>query len=320
VGHDDAKTNTCGEDIKMKSRVITLLLSLILFTSVIMTPMVQANTVDAPFHVSLVAGGGNEKSAMCAGHVRVWNNCSYLIIKFVGYDGWLLTETHLHIAASMEEIPQTSKGNPIPGQFDYKNEYESVEMFVYKIALEDLPDGCLIIAAHAVVENECKELTETAWGAGCDFPGRNWATYFMYCLQVTECPEPEPECPEPEPECPEPEPECPEPEPECPEPEPECPEETGGVVEEETGGVVEEETGGVVEEETGGVVEEETGGVVEDKDDDDTCGVDSEENTISLLGIVNLSLGSLIALILTILILSVLGAYSYKKSRMRVTM
>jgi hypothetical protein len=293
VGHDDANTNTYGEDVKMKSRVITLMLTLILFTSVIMTPMAQAHTVDDPFAVSLVAGGGNPKSARCAGHVRVWNNCSYLVIKFIGYNGWRLTETHLHIAASMEDIPQTSHGNPIPGQFDYKTEHENVEMYVYTIALEDLPEGCLVIAAHAVVENECEELSETAWGAGCDFPGRNWATYFLYCLQVEECPEPEPECPEPEPECPEPEPECPEPEPECPEPEPECPE-------------------------TGGVVEEETGGVVDDKDGEDACDVDSSDDTISLLGVANIGLESLIALILTLLILTTLGAYSYKRSRMRV--
>jgi hypothetical protein len=320
VGHDDANTNTYGEDVKMKSRVITLMLTLILFTSVIMTPMAQAHTVDDPFAVSLVAGGGNPKSARCAGHVRVWNNCSYLVIKFIGYNGWRLTETHLHIAASMEDIPQTSHGNPIPGQFDYKTEHENVEMYVYTIALEDLPEGCLVIAAHAVVENECEELSETAWGAGCDFPGRNWATYFLYCLQVEECPEPEPECPEPEPECPEPEPECPEETGGVVEEETGgvVEEETGGVVEEETGGVVEEETGGVVEEETGGVVEEETGGVVDDKDGEDACDVDSSDDTISLLGVANIGLESLIALILTLLILTTLGAYSYKRSRMRV--
>jgi len=33
------------------------------------------------------------------------------------------------------------------------------------------------------LEEPCRQ-EETAWGAGCDFPGKNWATYFAYELQL----------------------------------------------------------------------------------------------------------------------------------------
>ena len=36
----------------------------------------------------------------------------------------------------------------------------------------------VLIAAHAAMCNG-----ETAWGAGVDFTGNNWATYFTYEMQ-----------------------------------------------------------------------------------------------------------------------------------------
>ncbi|MFH6768351.1 hypothetical protein V8G56_06365 [Gaetbulibacter aquiaggeris] len=42
-------------------------------------------------------------------------------------------------------------------------------------------DGSQSIIIGKTIEcNEVGECEETAWGAGCDFPGNNWATYFHY--------------------------------------------------------------------------------------------------------------------------------------------
>lgn len=66
-----------------------------------------------------------------------------------------MSETHLHVATKLSDIPQAN-GNPIPGQFEYKGEYNPKTDYVkYEIPLSKF--GCekiLYIAAHAVV---CKD-------------------------------------------------------------------------------------------------------------------------------------------------------------------
>jgi hypothetical protein len=132
----------------------------------------------------LIAGGGNPKSAIKVGKVMVKEKDGDLIVKYdTTSSSWCITETHLHVASSPDDIPQTKKGNPIPGQFDYSKKHPCVKKVKYPLD----PDGTgLVIAAHAVVVpcGECccpdcgKE--ETAWGAGDRFNDKNWAMYF-YC-------------------------------------------------------------------------------------------------------------------------------------------
>ena len=56
------------------------------------------------------------------GDVKVWNDGSTLYVRYEMDDDLCITETHLHIATDVAGIPQTKKGNPIPGQFDYGEE------------------------------------------------------------------------------------------------------------------------------------------------------------------------------------------------------
>lgn len=107
----------------------------------------------------------------------------YLVITYTA-DGWCITETHLHVALTVDGIPQTRKGNPIPGQFDYKGEHDCATEVEYTVPLpEGYECGEIVIAAHAVVKMDgCDTMKETAWAALCgtkyEFPGaRNWATY-----------------------------------------------------------------------------------------------------------------------------------------------
>jgi len=96
-----------------------------------------------------------------AGTLTVTNDGTDLYVEYQTIDGWEMTETHLAVECSLEEIPQTQPnkkgkggGNPIPGHFEYSTEYDpAVTEYTEIISLSEL--GCgneLFIAAHAVVQ------------------------------------------------------------------------------------------------------------------------------------------------------------------------
>jgi hypothetical protein len=143
----------------------------------------QATINVHPFVTDLIAGGGNPKSAIDVGDVIIWNDLDFLYITYEVTGDWYITETHLHVADSLEGIPQTKKGNPIPGHFDYSNHHDpSVQTYLYAVPWTWEPGTTLYIATHAVVEKVTDSIyqIETAWGDGVDFSGKNWATYIIY--------------------------------------------------------------------------------------------------------------------------------------------
>lgn len=95
------------------------------------------------------------------GTVTVWNDGDYLYVEYETTDGWEMTETHLHVATTLDGIPQTEEtgkgkntgGNPIPGQFDWSMEHDPpVSDYLYTIPLDGWDaDTPLYIAAHAEV-------------------------------------------------------------------------------------------------------------------------------------------------------------------------
>jgi len=132
--------------------------------------------------VDLIAG-----QHIDAGDIEVKNDSEKLYVKYIAAGDWCLEETHLQVASSLDDIPQAN-GNPIPGLFDYQDSHGCKSDYTYTIPLTEF--SCdLYIAAHAVVKNK-KGSTETAWGSGIDFPGNNWATYFMYTVEGCVVPEP----------------------------------------------------------------------------------------------------------------------------------
>ena len=132
---------------------------------------VSANTAEAPLIVDLIAGQNEH-----AGDIKVWDDGTSLYVLYETVNPWCLTETHLAVASSLDGIPQAN-GNPIPGQFPYKNTHNCATNFLYTIPLNK--GVCQIyIAAHAAVKSPGS--TETAWGNGLDFSGNNWGTYFLY--------------------------------------------------------------------------------------------------------------------------------------------
>jgi hypothetical protein len=100
----------------------------------------------------LVAGRDHEK----VGTVEITlDGCELTVEYSVDYP-WVLTDTHLHVADAWQDIPQTKKGNAIPGQFDFSGENPFV------IDLDDLglcpAPATLYIGVHGVVEEPCFDI------------------------------------------------------------------------------------------------------------------------------------------------------------------
>lgn len=138
----------------------------------------------SPSIVTLFAG-----QTIHAGFVTVTNDGVNLYVEYTTNSPWLMTEAHLAVADSLAGIPQTKKGNPIPGQFPYSATFNpGVNDFIFTIPLGSfVPGDELFIAAHAVVTSpggHGSGGTQTGWGDGAGFPGANWATYFQYIVQT----------------------------------------------------------------------------------------------------------------------------------------
>ncbi len=70
------------------------------------------------------------------GDVLVSNDNENLYIKYALTGDWCLTETHLHVATAPASIPQTKKGNPIPGHFAFKTSHDlCVNEYTYSIPM-----------------------------------------------------------------------------------------------------------------------------------------------------------------------------------------
>ena len=138
-----------------------------------------------PQTIDLMAGQNID-----AGDVTVWGDGTNLYVKYQTSDGWLLTETHLQVAASLAGIPQTKNGNPIPGQFTEGDSYsppQPGDTFTFNLADNGWgANTTFYIAAHAVVVKETSECVqrETGWAEGTQFSGKNWATYFTCATEA----------------------------------------------------------------------------------------------------------------------------------------
>ncbi|MFX0198034.1 MAG: hypothetical protein ACFFCW_18090 [Candidatus Hodarchaeota archaeon] len=137
----------------MKKLVIPLIiLCLVMVFAAVPT---FAHTQEEPFVTDLTAGGGNPDSAMPVGVVRVWNDCENLYVQFdTNSSGECMVATHVHVADSLAGIPQTKKGNPIPGQFEWSEPHGCVLEKTYTIPLTWATETALFIAAHAALGQE----------------------------------------------------------------------------------------------------------------------------------------------------------------------
>jgi len=163
----------------MKANRIILGLTALALLVLMVTPVFANGNGNGELVTGLVVG----RKEMPVGSVTVWEDAGTLYVRYETTGCWSLVETHLAVASSLEGIPQTKKGNPIPGHFPYSADHDPmVTECTYEL---DRGTGTLYIAAHAVVYCDCGccGRFETAWGEGptsVQFPGRNWAMYFTY--------------------------------------------------------------------------------------------------------------------------------------------
>jgi hypothetical protein len=148
-----------------------------------------------PCVVDLIADGGSEETAIVVGTVTTQlNDDGTWTVTYATTGSWVIQTTHLHLACDVAGFPHTRTGNPRVGRFDYQwMNNPPVNEWSYVVPDPGCCDNGLptLFAAHAeVIDTEdcwdtdgdgvpdtCRE--ETAWGAGLDFPGRNWAMYFQ---------------------------------------------------------------------------------------------------------------------------------------------
>jgi hypothetical protein len=111
---------------------------------------VSASPPSNAFMTELIAGQNT-----LVGNVLVWGDGTTLTIRYETLPGWALSETHLHVAPTLEEIPQAN-GNPVPGQFDQQAEHVPMVNWYEYTYVPDPAAEQLFFAAHAVV---CVETT-----------------------------------------------------------------------------------------------------------------------------------------------------------------
>jgi hypothetical protein len=165
--------------------------------------------VALPTHLTLAQGGDSGRcgdptietlwagQTIDSGTVAVWNDEDNLYVQFRTTGGWTLTETHVHVATSLADIPTNDQGVPVPGQFDYSATHANITTYTYVIPLT-WPEGSdLVIAAHASVAlmdagGEAIQ-TETAWGGDHPGGGARWWFYLTHTVQTCDDGEPSPE-------------------------------------------------------------------------------------------------------------------------------
>lgn len=83
-----------------------------------------------------------------AGNVTIYNTADSLYIFVETSGNWRLTSTKIYVG-TLAGMPQTNTGNPKPGQFPYKKNFNPPSTTsLTVISLANLP-ACYIVAVHA---------------------------------------------------------------------------------------------------------------------------------------------------------------------------
>ncbi len=133
------------------------------------------------YTVRLIAGQHHHVGDV---HIKIEEDSLY--VTYNTFTGWLLTETHLHIAAEFEAFPFAGRtNNPAVGHFEHSEDHDFVDEKTYAIHKDDLPEllgDCYLIAAHAVVSGAgdilLSTLPEEVTVNIGTFPGGATSSYF----------------------------------------------------------------------------------------------------------------------------------------------
>lgn len=147
-----------------------------------LTGLSARNSATACYSTPLIAGQNYE-----AGRIDVEIVDDYVYITYITNADWVIKLTHLY-AGDRDGIPETKKGNPKPGVFEKRMDYEANVISDFEVEYK-IPasafEACFHIAAHCeVAKIDSKGNTiqqETGWGQGEEFEGGSWAMYFEFC-------------------------------------------------------------------------------------------------------------------------------------------
>lgn len=128
-----------------------------------------------------------------AGTVSVEVNGDNLDVTYNTTDGWELVEVHMWTGRNLSDMPQTRKGNPIPGKFPHSSgDIAGETSFAISVPMETLQFACpsedqvFKMAAHAALRKENGMggyETQTGWSEGTNITDKgSWATYSSYTL------------------------------------------------------------------------------------------------------------------------------------------
>jgi len=172
--------------------IVALILGLVLTGCSLLSNISQVPATEQSGMINLTKGTSGiitlyAGQDLPVGTVTVSNDGINLFVEYITTGGWVMTETHLAVAPvqrvlgeipdpipdpSPEDIPQTKKGNPIPGQFPYKHEdlgYITSDPYIIPLSEIDIgvgADDILYIAAHAKVIRPIEDCWETVWQIG----------------------------------------------------------------------------------------------------------------------------------------------------------
>lgn len=162
--------------MKQARKFVYLFLIIMLIVIPIRAFTSQAKTVD------LLAG----KKMVDVGDVTVWNDEYNIYITYTTNEDWCLTATHLQPIDDLTAITGTKKGNPVPGQFFYKERHLCVDEYTYTVPMTPNWKNIkpqIVIAAQADVRGKNGGGKQGAWAGDREVPGKNWALYFDYKIQ-----------------------------------------------------------------------------------------------------------------------------------------
>ena len=175
---------------------ISILLLLMLIMALAVTPAAASGNVCGHTNWDITAG-----QHILVGSVNVWNDAENLYVEFVTSGNWYMTETHVHVGESVDDIPSNNNGIPRPGHFDYQTSHPEpyVQYVLHTIPLIWDDYTTLVIAAHtSLVEKDDNGdviSEETGWGGPNPGPGPRWWFYIEYTVKPCE-PPPPPDGPE----------------------------------------------------------------------------------------------------------------------------
>lgn len=124
------------------------------------------------------------------GTISVQNTKDFIYITYLAEKDWAFKETNVHVASTIQGIPQSRDGLPSPQQFAHINRFQSeVKAYTTQIPLSDynfqIGQQVILAINFALFNPENPEVRQqliTGWGGTKNGPGPEWWNVIPYTL------------------------------------------------------------------------------------------------------------------------------------------